>query len=98
MQKSSLDSLAKTAKFVSFSVVFERERERERDRERDWDPEGGKRETETETHRLPFGGNKKRGRRRRRRRELDCVLVGERGVGFFALDFWLGSFAFSRAF
>ncbi len=28
-QKSYLDSLAKTAKFVSFSVVFERERERE---------------------------------------------------------------------
>jgi hypothetical protein len=50
---------------------------------------------------LPFGGKKKRGRgrrRRRRRRELDCFLVGGRGVGFFALDFWLGSFAFSRAF
>ncbi len=76
-----------------FSVVFERER--------DWDPEGGKRGTETETYRLPFGGKKKRGRgrrRRRRRRELDCFLVGGRGVGFFALDFWLGSFAFSRAF
>jgi hypothetical protein len=55
VQKSSLDSLAKTSNFVSFSVVFERERER------DLDPEGGKRETGTETHRLPFGGKKKRG-------------------------------------
>ncbi len=73
-----------------------RERERERERERDWDPEGGKRETETETHRLSFGGKKKRGRGRRR--ELDCFLVGGRVVDFFALDFWLGSFAFSRAF
>ncbi len=34
VQKSSLDSLAKTSKFVSFSVVFERERGERGERER----------------------------------------------------------------
>jgi hypothetical protein len=57
VQKSSLDSLAKTSKFVSFSVVFEiereigirkEERERQRQKHIDCHLEGRRKEEEEE--------------------------------------------------